>query len=85
MIAAILNQLLLKHRVGEVCAVPSKQVVHLMQNADSQVCCIHDCFGWQSEESNQVLCQRLNLWNDGQLWDALQEDHPAGSGTSITT
>ena len=54
-----------------------------MQNADRQMRGIHDCFGWQAKQANQVHCQRLNLRNNGQLWDALQIDHPPRGSTSI--
>ena len=77
MVLAIIDQLLLKNGVGEVCAVPGEQVGDPVQNHQGQVGRISLGFLRYFQQLDEVFRKSIRLERNIQIGDVVEVKHPA--------
>ena len=64
MVAAIVDEFLLKNCVGKVCAIPRQKIVDLVDDCEGKMRGVCRCFVGKLEKLNDVVLQTLkSIWN----------------------
>ena len=82
-VGAILKQGLLESGVRKMSAVPRQEIIHPVDDSESNMCRIHLCLLGQLQKLDDGIRQGLNPGSKIKLWNARHNLQPPGSSLGI--